>query len=58
MFSDKIISGYWMKFVAINAVTDLKDYLFCFKKKGWKDNIWKQFNPSDPPSLAKTTLAA
>ena len=37
MFYDKIINGYWMQFMAINTVTDLKDYLFCFKK-GWKDN--------------------
>ena len=43
VFSDKIINGYWIKVTAINAVTDLKGYLFCFKK-GWKDNIWKQFN--------------
>ena len=33
MFSDKIIKGYWMKFMAINTVTDLKDCLLCFKKK-------------------------
>ena len=36
MFSDKIIKGYWMKFMAINTVTDLKDYLLCFKKKKMK----------------------
>ena len=33
VFSNEIINGYWMKFVAINAVTDLKEYLFCFLKK-------------------------
>ena len=27
VLSDKIISGYWMKFMTINEVTDLKDYL-------------------------------
>ena len=43
VFSDKIINGYWIKVTAINAVTDLKGYLFYFKK-GWKDNIWKQFD--------------
>ena len=32
-----------MKSMALNAVTDLKYYLFCFKK-GYKDNIRKQFN--------------
>ena len=32
MFSDKIIKGHWMKFMAINAVTDLKYSLFCFRK--------------------------
>ena len=37
-FSDETINGYWMKFMARNAVTDLKDHLFCFKRR-WKDNI-------------------
>ena len=32
MFSDKIINGYLMQFMTINTVTDLQDYLFCFKK--------------------------
>ena len=32
MFSD-IINEYWMKFMAIDAVTDLKDNLFCFLKQ-------------------------
>ena len=32
VLSDKIINGYWMKFMAINAVTDLKCSLFCFEK--------------------------
>ena len=27
-FFDKVINVYWMRFMAINAVTDLKDYLF------------------------------
>ena len=40
VFSKKIINGYWMKLIVINAVTDLKHYLFVFKK-GWKDNIWQ-----------------
>ena len=40
VFSDNIIDGYWMEFMPINAVTDLKDYLFCFKKE-WRDNTWK-----------------
>ena len=31
MFSDKTINGYWMRFMAKNAVTNLKDYIFCFK---------------------------
>ena len=31
-FSD-IIKGYWMKFMAINAVTDLEDHLFLEKKQ-------------------------
>ena len=33
VFSDKTINGYCMKFMAINAETDLNDYLFCFKKR-------------------------
>ena len=33
VFSDKIMNGYWMKFMAINGVTDLKDYLFRSKKR-------------------------
>ena len=32
VFSD-IINGYWMKSMAINAVTDLEDHLFCFLKQ-------------------------
>ena len=32
VFSD-IINGYWMEFMAINAVTDLEDNLFCFLKQ-------------------------
>ena len=56
MFSEKIINGYWIKVMTINTVTDLKDYLFYFKK-GRKYNIWKQFNPSDPASLGKSSLA-
>ena len=33
VFSDKINNEYWMKFMAINAVTYVKDYLFCFKNR-------------------------
>ena len=47
-----------MKFMAINAVTDLKDYHFCFYKRMKISYLKTVSPPSDPPSLAKTTLAA
>ena len=36
VFSDKINNGYWIKFMAINSVTDLKEYLFYSKKEDEK----------------------
>ena len=33
VFSDKTITGYRTKFVAINGVTDLNDHLFCSKER-------------------------
>ena len=47
-----------MKFMAINAVTDLKGYLFCLKKRIKRSYLKMIYPASNPPSLAKTTLAA
>ena len=57
VFSDKTIIRFWMKFMAINGVTDLKDYLFRSKKR-MKRCLKTVSPPSYPPSLAKATLAA
>ena len=58
MFSDKIINGYRMKFMAIKTVKDLKDYLFCFLKKDEKIIFENNLTFLLIRSLGKSTLAA